>query len=969
MSRDLVAHGAGFGYVVCLTLAGVLALAVPIGAQAPTGVVLGTITDGQGAVLPGVSLTLRNTETGVTRTALTEGDGQYRLRGLPPGRYVLTAELQGFATIEVTDLTLMIGLELRQDLKMAIETLQETVTVSGVAPVIDATKHEVASVITKEQIETLPIEGRQAVSLALLLPGTGGDNVTPRRQNTNVGAGGLSHFSTNYLVDGTMNMSTESGDPRMDFPQAAIQEFKVTVSQSPAEYGGRTGGVVTVATKSGTNRFSGEAYEFFRDKSLNAMNLFEQEQHERFGEPKPEFRRNLYGGAIGGPVIKDRLHFFVAAERSDPQQFVAVNTGQPRFYSALEGSFQTGTKSTVFFGRGDLQLNRQQNLFVRWARQGADVICQDCGGTAAAAAGDDIDLPRDSFVIGHTWVIGSRGVNEIRFMRGGQSHIQGPHGLPLWREVGAFPPERFQGITPVFNFPSLNWGNAQFHIDLQWIYQFRNDFSFWFDAKGNHNLKAGVGFENWPQREDVEGNPVGAWTFGADQPFDGTAASIANLRNPIQFTASFPPLVKEQFHHIYQAYVQDDWKPRSDLTLSFGVRYDIDTKVWREDTDMSLYPRPLPFIDFASRGDKNNVAPRLGFAWNVRDSGRSVLRGGYGIVYHNILNGWFGPEHTTLRQTSINIANPSYPDPYQGRDPRSFASTAPPNIQIVADDLRNPAALTASLGFSQGLGSNLAIHIDGIYTKTDDFPTNVNVNTPDPVTRVRPRPDWGRIVQLQSVGIAKYRALYVRLDKRFAARHQYMLSYTLAKQENNWQGGTSTGSVVDFYNPGRDWGPANTDRRHSFVASGAVLLPYDVTLGTVWTLRSTMPFGATAGRDLNADGSNTDYVPGTTRNQGNRDLNLGLINEWRAANGRSPILADQIDNNRFNRVDLRASKSFSLGATQKLELIGQLFNVLGTDNLGALGSGWVVNSLSDSFGRILTAQPRQQAELAVRVVW
>jgi hypothetical protein len=444
---------------------------------------------------------------------------------------------------------------------------------------------------------------------------------------------------------------------------------------------------------------------------------------------------------------------------------------------------------------------------------------------------------------------------------------------------------------------------------------------------------------------------------------------MANLRNPIQFTASFPPLVKEQFHHIYQAYVQDDWKPRHNITLSFGVRYDVDTKVWREDADMAIYPRPLPFVDFASRGDKNNLAPRLGFAWDVRDNGRSALRGGYGVVYHNVLNGWFGPEHTTLLQTSINIRNPSYPDPYQGRDPLTFASTAPPNINIVANDLRNPAAHTGSLGFSQELGSNLAIHLDGVYTQTNDFPTNVNVNSPDPVTRQRPLPAWGRIVQLQSVGTAKYRALFVRLDRRFASRHQYMLSYTLAKQDNNWQGGTSTGSVTDFYNPGLDWGPANTDRRHSFVASGAVLLPYDVTLGAVWTLRSTMPFTARAGRDLNQDGSNTDYVPGTTRNQANRNLALDPVNAWRAANGLAPITAGQIESNRFNRMDLRASKSFALGPNRKLELIAQLFNVLGTDNLGALGTGWVVNALSDSFGRILTAQPRQQAELAVRVVW
>lgn len=953
--------------VACWLVGGAIAGA----AQAAGGVIAGLLTDEQGGALPGVTLTLRNVETGLVRTTVSEADGRYRLAGLPPGRYELRAELQGFTAVELKDLVLTVGLELRRDIQMTIQTLQETLTVTAEAPMVEPTRHGIAGVVTQQQIETLPIEGRVAVSLALLMPGTGADTTRPRRNNANIGAGGITHFSTNFLVDGTMNMSTKAGEPRMDFPQAAIREFQVHLSQAPAEYGGRTGGVVSVVTRSGTNRYAGEAFEFFRDKALNGMNRFEKQEHEEKGTPKPEYRRHQFGAALGGPLIRDRLHFFAASERTDENEAFIVKTGQPQFYSALEGTFPYENLSTLFFLRGDAQLTPQQNLFVRWAFQGGTTICENCGGTNAAASGADLYIPRDSLVVGHTWVIGTRALNEVRFQRAIQWHYERPHGSPKWTKVADFSSERFRGVTPIFLFPSLTWGNDNIFVHTQEIWEYRDDFSVTADWRGHHTIKMGGAFLNLPMREDAQGNVLGTWTFATDQPFDGTAASIARLQNPIQFTAAFPPLYREQFNHYYQVYVQDEWRPHRDLTVSAGLRYEVQTRVWNEDREMSFYPRPLPLVSFAARGDKDNVAPRVGFAWDVGHRGRSVVRGGYGRVHHMVMNGWHGAETTTLRQTSINIRNPAYPDPYQGRDPLAFASTAPPNISIVDDRLVNPVATTANLGFSQELRANLALHVDGVYTKTDDFPVTVNINTPDPVTRRRPRPEWGRILQLQPIGQAKYRGLFVRLERRYANRHQYMLSYTLSKHDNNWQGATSTGNITDFYNPRLDWGPANNDRRHALVASGAVLLPYDITFGVVWTVRSSMPFSARAGRDLNADGANTDYVPGTTKNMGNREnaRMLELVNAWREANGRRPISAAQIDSNRFNRLDVKAVKAFELASGRRLELIGQVFNLLGTENLLALGSGWVVNALSDSFGKILTAQPGRQAELAVRVVW
>jgi len=251
------------------------------------------------------------------------------------------------------------------------------------------------------------------------------------------------------------------------------------------------------------------------------------------------------------------------------------------------------------------------------------------------------------------------------------------------------------------------------------------------------------------------------------------------------------------------------------------------------------------------------------------------------------------------------------------------------------------------------------VHVDGIYTKTMKDMEAVNINTPDSVTKLRPLPEWGRILQTQSIGSSTYKALMVRIDKRYANRFLYLMSYTLSKTS----GYPIAGTITDAVNPGLDSGPANTDRRHMLVSSGSVMVPGGIQVGAVWTLRSKMPFSALAGLDLNGDGSVTDYVPGTSRNT----FDLALVNAWRAQNRLAPVSATQFDSNRYNSLDARVSKAIQLGDRRKLELIAQVFNVFGLDNLLPPGAGsYVDNALSDSFGKILSAQPRQQGEIAIR---
>lgn len=434
-------------------------------------------------------------------------------------------------------------------------------------------------------------------------------------------------------------------------------------------------------------------------------------------------------------------------------------------------------------------------------------------------------------------------------------------------------------------------------------------------------------------------------------------------------------------HDYYQVYVQDDWRILSNVTLNLGLRYEIETKIWAEDRDNNtFYPRPLPFVDFASRGDTNNFSPRLGLAWDVRDDGRTVVRVSGGRQYNVIMNGVPQGELGALRQNSINIRNPSYPDPYGGRPPESFVSTAPPNITIMSDFAKdnpypdtaweNPYSDMYTVGGSQEIGADLALHVDGVYIKSDKFNAGNQINERPFPGGPLPYPQWGRINQIQSIGWQDYRALLMRLQKRLSNNYQYTISYTLARQEDNSFGNTSTGNVNNVYRPELDEGYGNADRRHGLVASGAMVVPWDITLGAVWTVRTSRPFTASAGVDLDGN-RNNDYVPGTKKGDGNRmDMGqfLGLVNAFRATRNLAAIPESQIGSDKYNRMDVRVSKAFQFGVP-RVEVIGQVFNLFGTTNLGGIGFTRQTNALSNAFGRILGAQPRQQGEIALRVTW
>ncbi len=962
--------------VLLCVCAGAIFFAPAAAAQTTNGVIAGIVSDAQGAVLPGVTVTIRNADTGFTRAVVTEADGRYRHAALPPGRYTLRTELQGFGSVEVTEITVNIGAELLRNVTMQLQGVQESISVTAEAPVVETTRSEVSGVVTQEQMEMLPLETRQPIGLALLLPGTSQDAVRRGKFNANIGAGAFT-MASGLLVDGTWNKEANTGEPRQDFPQSAIREFRVYVSQAPAEYGWTAGGTVSFATKSGTNLFTGEAFEFLRQKNLNTLNKFEKAA----GVQKPNYKRHQFGGALGGPVVRDRLHFFASAERTDTTPYATVTTGRSDLYQALEGTFAIPEYSNMVFTRGDLQVTPANTVFARYAWHDSDYTCDGCGGNAAyfsglpggAQPGSAYQQKRYALVAGYTWVISSRALNDLRGQFTNYQFRQHSPGVRAQEDLFDISPARFAPLTRAFVFPSLIWGTNNNNYATQYARELRDDFSL---TAGAHTWKAGGAFLHLVINQDLRDN-LGTWTFANDQLFDpNNPAIMANLTGARLFAGALGSFRRYSPNQLWNAYIQDEWRVRPNITLNLGLRYDLQTKAFNEGLDLNNStifpttgtPTQIPYVDFSKRGDRNNVGPRLGIAWDL-NGGRSVVRAGYGIYYNPFTLIASSSEQTNFRQASITIANPSYPDPYMGQDPLRFASTAPQNIAILANDIENVESYATTAGISQELATNMAVHADFVYTQVRKVAQATDINPrANGATGLRPLNQFARIEQTRSNGHLDYTALMLRLDRRFANRFLSTVSYTLGKSDGNVVSANVTSRVTQSEAPKLDEGPTISDRRHVLVASGSVVLPYDISLGGVWTLRSTMPFSALAGVDVNGDGVNTDYVPGTTRNLGNREnaRMLQAVNAWRASRGLAAIPESQISTNSYNSVDLRVSKSMSLGRTRKIEVIGQIFNVFGRDNLQAV---WVTNAQSDQFGRIRQAFNRQQGEVAIRFAW
>ncbi len=943
----------GWSVILAVLVAGVAY------AQSGDGEIAGLVKDPSGAPIAGAMLSLVNQDTGVTRTTTSDADGRYRFGNIAPGRYSLKTEATGFKSENVTGFVFNIGTHVDRDMSLAVGSVQDAITVTGEVPPVDTSKGEVAGVVTQQQIDSLPVNTRQYLNLALLMPGTTQDASRTFYNNVQIGGGGR-FYANGFSMDGVTNTWAEQGEPRQNFPEGAVQEFKVNTNQFKAEQGLAMGGYVNVVTKSGTNQFHGDAFEYFRHSSLNHDNTFTEQALQAVGATgKAPFLRNQFGFDLGGPIVKNRTHFYAAYERTqiDDSFAIFVAAGH-QFYSSNEGVFDKPSHDQMFNLRIDHQISNSQHVFGRYSQEWNKQTWQGCTNATESNCYDGL-IPRHSTVIGHTWTPSARIVNDFRFQYAYASYQLGPSGQPIFTALGQYPPERLAQLQTVYVFPSFRYGQGYGELGIETRWQFKDDVNV---IRGNHNFKFGFDFSHIPFADDTVINYQGTWNFATDQLFNPKDPStIANLKNPTQFTAAFPGQNTSVPVSQYALYVQDDWRIHRDLTLSLGLRWDREIGSYNEDVNPASFSRPIPFLgDPSKRGQTKNFGPRFGLAWNVRGTGKDVIRAGFGIYYNNIQTLLNFPENRNISQCNILIPSPSYPNPYGSQGATAFCNSVAPTLTILDQHFAMPYSEQFTLGYSREVTKDFSIHVDGVYMHTLKDWRTIDVNYPN-AAGVRPLPDFARILDHKPVSQYKYKGLYVRAEKRFAKRYQFLASYTLSSSRDD----NPQAQVVNQNNYNLDWGPSNIDRRHVLVASGSVELPWKINFGAIWQARSSLPFNTVT--TTLVDGIN-QYVPGLSRNQGNRDDVLSAVNAYRASLTAplAPIPASQIDSSRFNSFDMVLSRPFYIREGLRVEAKGQVFNLFGTTNLTG---GTTTSANSGNFGRILGASNLQQAELAVRLVF
>ena len=966
---------------VSVALAGLLVLGMAHAhAQSGQADVQGVISDPSGSVVAGASVLLTNTDSGDKRTVVTASDGRYSFPTVAPGKYSIAVTAPSFAPETVSGLKIELDNHVIENVTMHAGSASDAVTVSGEVPVVDTSAYSVGGVITQDQINSLPIQNRQYLNLALLVPGTS-QNASRTFYNNVQAGGGIYFYANGFYLDGVTNQQTEEGDPRQNIPEGAVAEFKTYTASMPAELGWAMGGFTTVVTKSGTNKTHGEAFEYYRGKFMNADNQFTKATELADHVGSPLYNRNQYGFDIGGPILKDRLHYYGAFERT--QQTTSYTLFVPGAaaadYSAVTGTYTIPGHDQLLTLRLDGDLTKNQQMFVRYAQEWNLVSGNGCGGSTTYGCYDG-QIPRHALVVGHTWEPSATIVNEARFQYAYISYELGPYGTPIPTNPLALLNPSYQSNVGVgYEFLDFDYGKIYAAVGVESRWEVNDSVTI---QKGAHSIKAGFDVSYVPYIDASATNLNGTYFFHTDEPFN--PANTSNLTNPYEFTQSAVPLVY-YLPSTQQAYfIEDSWKPKPNLTVNAGLRYDLQKGSPFLDT-YTPNTTTEPVIPFEgnphTRGDSNNFGPRLGVSYDPFKKGKDVFRAGYGVYYNFIATELSEAEKLNFVACPITIVAPSggsvgYPNPYGGQSVSSYCKTSPPNVTILSPGLSNPYQHQFTVGYSRELGKQLSISVDGLYNRglRDYKVYDLNYPANYPTSSIRPDIAIGQDLQHASTGASEYKALYLKLDKRFANRYMFTASYALTSALDN----NPHSAPVSYSTPQNDWGPAAYDQRHAIVLSGSVVLPFKIVVGGIFTYRSSEPFSVTTTTTtptiltaalLNADGT-AQYVPGTKRDQGNRGISYAAINAYRAdyntahptANLSTNLGSGAVASTQYNDFDLRVSKVVFQHEAMKLEVIGQAFNLFGTENY----TGITTAPTATAFGAPTGAGTVQIGELAAK---
>ena len=923
---------------------------LPVSAQQGTSDLRGRVLDQQQAALPGVTIVVRHQESGLFRETTSGPDGSFFLSAMTPGVYEVTAELTGFKRFQRRDVRLEVGRTVAIEVPLEVGGLEESITVTGESPLVDTTSKEIGGHISAQEFVDTPSFNRNFAGYLGMLPGVvatisattfGADSISVAGQNVR---------NVNYTMDGSNNNDTfngGNGGAQARVPVEAVQEFQLLTSQFDAEYGLASGGIVNSVSKQGTNQYHGSAFLFYQNEKLAAIDYFADPD-----EPEAESQQQQWGGTIGGPIIKDKAHYFFSLER------ILLDSAETTNVPSRPDLRRTDTEiSRVWntFLRADHQLNSSNTYGVRWLRETSPQPLQIQAENHTPSR-HEAETDVDWTVVGNlSSVIGSTRVNTFRVSAVSEDVF---FGNPNFNTNG----HNQKILLPQLNYLSFqDQQSSRANRRLDVAYGADDVFAWYVPGRGgDHDLKFGLNYLYSSLRIQDFSNMNGTFTLNSDLPFDASNPRTYPERLSVRVPNALDFYMKG---HFIGMFAQDKWKMRNNLTLSLGLRYDVEilptpnneNPLFADDPDG--YPK-----------DFDNVAPRVGFSWALDDLARSAVRGGFGVFFQRtsytfltnmFSNGRFSDSFTVNFPTN-NID----PGPRQGNFPTDptlvngptinhdlIDSRFPPGTRVRNSgtvrfdnpDRKNAYARQYSLGYERQLGSTMGLSVDFIRSeqrnqyilkelnpgvRNSDLATGIVTRTNPLVGSVG---EWVASVNtLVNDGSITYNTVQVSGTKRYGNNWQARLSYAYSRGRGNTPDGqagfAAPSQFLDDLRLENEVGPTNVDRPHILTVSGSYDVPRTggLKLSAVYGARSGTPFSlVNSNLDSDRNGLVTnEYLPaGTYSGVGPEGFEVEYKGGRNGARGHN-----------YQRLDFRAGYRIRLGSGRTLDAFLDVFNVTNEPN-------------------------------------
>jgi hypothetical protein len=878
----------------------VVSFLVAVSAQAQTGATLsGTVVDSTKGALPGATVTILHVDTGTRRVLITDDQGRFQAPALESGTYSMIIELAGFQTLVRDGLTLSLGQHAVVNVAMQVGQIGEKILVVGATPLVETTRAGLSALIEERQIRDLPLNGRDFSQLTLLQPGivasTTTDRSLDRGMGTQVSVAGARPNQISYVLDGADvnfqgNQSPGSAAGGL-LGVDTVREFQVLVNNYSAEYGRSAGGIVTAITRSGTNAFHGAGFEFHRNDALGARNYFAAPDSE-----KPSLDRNQFGGHLGGPIRRDKTFFFFGYEglrqdrglslfgrvpsratraRADIHPSVrpyllmypepnGAETGASGVYTA---TVNEPTRENYAVLRVDHNLSVKDSIALRYSFDDASVITPL---TIPLFANNQ--HTRAHFLTGEfKRILSSSTLNVFRISWNRPYEETVNVDVAPVNQLLFFIPGTQFGLISVSGLSSLGADTATPTLVDYKSLQLMNTLTW---ARGRQTIRAGASFTRWFNDQDS------AFTIGGNYNFSSIENFVRNVTNTFEGTVPGSTTGRRWRQNLIGVFVQDDITMSNRLTLNLGARYEFITLPTEKDNRIAHMVNIMdaaptaggPLFENPSLG---NIAPRIGFAWDVFGDGRTSVRGGGGAFYEPILGNIYRAygNRTPPYFQQANIRSPAFPDPFTG------TIGVRNRLDLVQYDLENPLRLQYNVTLQRELAANLVVTVGYLGSRGYHQFRNLEANhaVPQilsdgryffPAGLPRRNPNFESIRIRTTDGNSWYNGFIAGLSKRFSGGLQLQASYTYGRSRDEGSQSVGSGDFANSFQPryGPDrhdnYGPSDFDIPHNFVFSYSYLVPTPATwsraaraLGGGWqisgilNLRSGTPFTPVLGFD------------------------------------------------------------------------------------------------------------------------